>query len=157
MPTPAQGPRAFLFTTRPLSLHISCRVLQHNSFTHNSIMTAFSSAPAPFPLVLWLRLLVCLRAQRLMSGYSADLMAKRRLLSPIDAECFPCMGKHSIVMPCPVLISMHDIQEFSGEHLHKLALSATEAGGWSKRGPLGERSGRVVQKARRGGECSIVW
>lgn len=61
-----------------------------------------------------------------MSGYSADLMLKASA-APSNQSVFSCVGKHSFVMSCHVLISMYDMQEFAGEHLHKLALSSTEA------------------------------
>lgn len=76
-----------------------------------------------------------------MSGYSADLMLKHRLLPPMEMEGFLL---HSIVMPCHVLISMHDMQEFNGEHLHKLALSFLDAKGRHKAGALGEERGREI-------------
>lgn len=62
---------------------------------------------------------------------SVNMGVNVRLLSRSDAP-FSCVG-HTIVMPCRVLISMHDMQEFSGEHLNKLAFSSTEAKGQRRR------------------------
>lgn len=56
------------------------------------------------------------------------------LLPLMAASLCYCIGKQLFVMACHVLISMYDMQEFTGEHLHKLALSSTR------------------QKARRRGE-----
>lgn len=58
-------------------------------------------------------------------------------------------------MPCHVLISMHDMQEFTEEHLHKLALSSTEGKGRCKRGVLGVRKGVGFRKEREGW-CSVA-
>lgn len=50
---------------------------------------------------------------------------------------------------------MHDMQEFSGGYLNKLALSSTEAKGCRKRGVLVKNRDSVVGRRGEGGVSSL--